>query len=705
LNYPEALDTDTNLYGVKDSLRLTLAQDYTAGDETIIVENNPDVMDLFPDSGIITLTENCSDPEFRAISLYYTSKTSTTFNNCQLVENFVDSNKPKNVTNVTMNVVAQHHNAIKDALKLIQGFAGVTGETTAKPLFGTMEQRIVYLRTIAYNPKPWFSANTTIGIVPFTVEFTDLSFNTGKDLSNNDITYTWDFGDGTTKVISYSLVNSTADTTHTYQNPGTYTVKLTVANRFGSSTSTLPDYINARYFAPDFATIIAETNAYQIEINNQVKTPNNMNLYFTVTNNGEYALDPISTYEWVLSDSLAHPNTPYTNVNYTIGGLYDIALKCVTANGSYRTTQKVNYINVIENTNYFLFTYGSTSYVYANEMGLLSETFKNTQSTGKEIFVNDDFLVGTNNETQAIREFNRNVFSTISGFYSSGIGGNLIINYASGRNTVDSSSLEEITAISFNAFNETYSNYNSTSRPWNWIAFAFENSQYFLFGNPLNQTPGLSLTNQQIIEHNLTTNVYSSTSITSDQYLGGSSDLRQNPSQFDDNVSLYGYFSIYRTALNGRNGYILRNSGIGEFFQIKSFYKTKENGADFIYYFEKLNDISGGEKTEGQLVNLSSGLYFFNNTGSVSAYKPDTGIWEVGGPGLNSLAFRGLQDTTVPDYSNPSNTLVACSDNNHSAYLSFDYSNNSFIKFNDITLTFSKLPERVDNSQWNSNIF
>jgi hypothetical protein len=162
---------------------------------------------------------------------------------------------------------------------------------------------------------------------------------------------------------------------------------------------------------------------------------------------------------------------------------------------------------------------------------------------------------------------------------------------------------------------------------------------------------------------------------------------------------------VYRTAINGRNGYILRNSGVGEFFQLQSFYRTKENGADFIYYFEKLTDIVGGQKTEGQLTNLVSGLYFFNNTGSVSAYNPNTSIWSVGGPGLNSLAFREFQDTTKSDYNNVNNTLVACSDNDHAVYLSFDYSNNSFVKFDDITLTFNKLPERVDNSQWNCNIF
>ena len=706
INFPTQYDSDSNLYATKDSLRLMLAQDYNLGDISVVVENNPIMMALFPDAGIITLTENCSEPEFRAISFYYTSKTNTTFEGIKLLDEFVDSYKPKNVTNVTLNVVAQHHNAVKNALKTIQNYVGVANQIATKPLVGTIEQRINYIRSIAYNPKPWFNANATVGIVPLEVYFTDLSFNSGKELWGNDITYTWDFGDGSTKVINYSTKNSSADVTHTYQNPGIYTVTLTVTNEFGTNVSEFPDYINARYEAPDFATIVPELNTYQIEINGQVKTPNNINLYVVVTDNGENAIDPVTEYNWILSDVLSHPNNSYTNISYPIGGVYDLVLQCLTENGSYRITQKANYINVIELKNYYLFTYGANSnYIYANEFGLLSHTFKTTQSTGQEVFINDNFLQGTENDTQAIREFSRNSFSTLNSVYSSGYGGSLLLNYATGRDAVDPVSLEKIISINYNAFNETYNAFNATYRPWNWIAYGFENNIYYLFGNPLTQPAGLSLTNQQILQHDLTSNSYSVSTISGSQYLGSSGELKQNPSQFDDGTSLYGYFSVYRTAFNGRNGYILRNSGIGDFFKINSFYKTKEDGVNLIYYFEKLADIAGPEKLEGGLVNLSSGLYFFNNTGSVSAYNPNNSVWQTGGPGINSLAFKGMQDTTKPDYNNPANTLVACSDNDHIAYVSFDYTDNSFIQFSDITLTFSRLPKRVNSSQWHSNIF
>jgi hypothetical protein len=61
----------------------------------------------------------------------------------------------------------------------------------------------------------------------------DVNFDSrGSSSSTSDgITYSWDFGDGTPAApASYGYSG------HTYQNPGTYTVTLTVANKWGGST-------------------------------------------------------------------------------------------------------------------------------------------------------------------------------------------------------------------------------------------------------------------------------------------------------------------------------------------------------------------------------------------------------------------------------------------------------------------------------------
>jgi hypothetical protein len=201
----------------------------------------------------------------------------------------------------------------------------------------------------------------------------------------------------------------------------------------------------------------------------------------------------------------------------------------------------------------------------------------------------------------------------------------------------------------------------------------------------------LSLTNQTLTIHNQLSNTTISSNLSVNNYISGGAELQQNPVQFeaDGCTSIYGYFSVYRSAWRERNGYIVRNSGVGTFFQLKSFYGTQENGADLIYYFSKLNDMVGTDKKEGQLLNLSSGLYFFDNSGAVSAYDPVTQAWQTGGTGVNSIEFQKFQDSSKKDFNLETNTLLAVSDGSHSAYLSYDYSSKSFLRFTDTDLTFS----------------
>ena len=110
-------------------------------------------------------------------------------------------------------------------------------------------------------------------------------------------------------------------------------------------------------------------------------------------------------------------------------------------------------------------------------------------------------------------------------------------------------------------------------------------------------------------------------------------------------------------------------------------------------------------RVEGQLVPLSTGVFFFSNSGSVAAYNPTTGVWSTGGPGVNSPAFRSLQDSSVIGFDNEAQTLLASSDNDKIAYLSFDYSTKAFIKFNENDTTFSNVTIRPTGNQWNMTIF
>ena len=80
-----------------------------------------------------------------------------------------------------------------------------------------------------------FSANPTSGNAPLEVTFTDES--TGQITS-----WGWDFGDGGT--------SAEQNPTHTYYEPGSYTVSLTVMGPNGSDTKTKVDYITVTLVEP-----------------------------------------------------------------------------------------------------------------------------------------------------------------------------------------------------------------------------------------------------------------------------------------------------------------------------------------------------------------------------------------------------------------------------------------------------------------------
>jgi len=94
-------------------------------------------------------------------------------------------------------------------------------------------------------PTADFSTNPLSGPAPLTVSFEDLSI--GEDLS-----YDWDFGDGTSTDIQ--------NPNHGYTAPGSYTVTLTVSNSAGSDMRIREDYITvtqAANTAPDAPNLVS----------------------------------------------------------------------------------------------------------------------------------------------------------------------------------------------------------------------------------------------------------------------------------------------------------------------------------------------------------------------------------------------------------------------------------------------------------------
>jgi len=113
---------------------------------------------------------------------------------------------------------------------IIQALEVHTGEDIIVPPLSNNNLRktiAVEINTVE-QPSALFVADDTMGISPLTVQFTDQSTNTPTSWS-------WDFGDENT--------STEQNPSHIYNNPGIYTVSLTVSNSAGSDTEIKAGFI------------------------------------------------------------------------------------------------------------------------------------------------------------------------------------------------------------------------------------------------------------------------------------------------------------------------------------------------------------------------------------------------------------------------------------------------------------------------------
>jgi hypothetical protein len=101
----------------------------------------------------------------------------------------------------------------------------------AEPVDNDTIVKVDFISVTPVSLKADFTADPTLGLLPLTVAFTDMSIG-------DVLTRTWQFGDGTTA--------SQANPTHVYRSVGSYTVGLTVQDVFGSHTLERPRYIEVR---------------------------------------------------------------------------------------------------------------------------------------------------------------------------------------------------------------------------------------------------------------------------------------------------------------------------------------------------------------------------------------------------------------------------------------------------------------------------
>lgn len=161
-----------------------------------------------------------------------------------------------------------------------------------------------FTRNITVQAKPTAAFNTsdtTSCKAPFTVNFTSQSANA--------VSYAWSFGDGGTSALQ--------NPSHTYNNTGSFTVKLVVTGANGCSDSIIKT--NHIVVARPVATI---SNVPDSGCTPFSKT------FSVALNIG----DPVSSYLWSFGDGNTSVNTNPTHI-YSAEGSYNISVIVVTASG------------------------------------------------------------------------------------------------------------------------------------------------------------------------------------------------------------------------------------------------------------------------------------------------------------------------------------------------------------------------------------
>lgn len=196
--------------------------------------------------------------------------------------------------------------------------AAGTYSVTLTAINGTVENTIKKTNYIiaGNDPKASFTASPREGEAPLAVQFTDTS--TGSVTSRF-----WDFGDGST--------SNARNPIHTYSVAGTYTVKLTVTNSFGSDTFEAPSFIRTYSIAVPVAEFTSNLTSG--------KTP--LAVQFTDLSSSNPA-----AWEWDFnSDGRIDSREKNPVYVYTAPGTYSVTLSVV--NGTARgNITKPNYITV-----------------------------------------------------------------------------------------------------------------------------------------------------------------------------------------------------------------------------------------------------------------------------------------------------------------------------------------------------------------------
>jgi len=219
--FPDAVDDRETLYEAANNGETFLKQGLTYNAKRIIVDD----ASSFPAQGLIRVGVAPGESG-NAELVFYGSRGNTIFKD--LIRGFAGSRQsawPAGVA-VTAAVMAEHHNAVKDALINIETFLGIRND----PAEGSFNYKLREQEARFLTPKAAFFGHPRVGPPSLKVRFQNFS---GGDVVRSF----WDFGDGT-----YSNENSPE---HVYATEGIYTVKLNVVTSSGGQgAATKYNYIH-----------------------------------------------------------------------------------------------------------------------------------------------------------------------------------------------------------------------------------------------------------------------------------------------------------------------------------------------------------------------------------------------------------------------------------------------------------------------------
>lgn len=139
-----------------------------------------------------------------------------------------------------------------------------------------------------------------------------------QDTDGNILKYSWAFGDGS------SEESSTVGITHTYAQPGTYTVKLTVSDDRGGNASTTNTITVQAVNQPPTATMVTSQNGLRLTVDGATST------------------DPdgqIASYLWDFGDGSATATGANSEHVYADNGTYTVRLTVRDNDGAIAETQ------------------------------------------------------------------------------------------------------------------------------------------------------------------------------------------------------------------------------------------------------------------------------------------------------------------------------------------------------------------------------